>query len=218
MRKELIARYLIPSAIVAGIVIACGEQDADADAPAATAPKVVVMNTSGEVWHGMTILVDGVPTCQVAELASGGTVTVHDGACDTLNPEPAAAPEPEPEPAADVAQKPVSRASSDPAPAPTVKTSAATGGALHATTTVSGGVGPARRIGIVNNDSFGWSRCTVTLNGVWSYSMPRLAAGEHEGIMGVRFKNATGDTMTQNHQITAVAVSCAEGSGTFRPQ
>jgi hypothetical protein len=213
MRKALIARYLIPSAIVAGIVIACGEEDADAEAPVAPAPKVVVMNTSAEAWHGMTILVDGVPTCQVADLAPGGTVTVHDGACDTLNPEPVAAAEPAP-----AAQPASAKAAPAPVASAEVKTSAASGGTLHATTTVSGGVGPARRIGILNEDTFSWSRCTVTLNDQWTYSMPRLAAGEHEGIMGVRFKSATGDTMTQNHQIHAVAVACAEGSGTFRPQ
>ncbi len=211
MIKQITLRYLIPTALIAGVIIACGEDAADAQAPAEpVSQKVVVTNTSGEAWTGMTVLVDGSPACTVAELAAGGSVTVFEGNCETMAP--AVAAEPAPEPAAAPAA----------APATTTKTSAApaaTGGsALQATTTVSAGIGPARRIGIVNNNGFDWSKCTVTLNGEWSYYMPSLAAGQHEGIMGQRFKDPQGDFMTKNHQIHSVAVKCAQGSGTFTPQ
>ncbi len=211
MYKTILHRYLLPTTLVAGVVIACGERDADAQDPVpAASQKVVVMNTSGEAWAGMTVLVDGVPACSVAELAAGGTVTVHEGKCETKVPEeaqPAAAPvEPAPAEAAPVQ-----------AAAPAASAAASTGGSLKGTATVSAGIGPARRIGIVNNNGFDWSNCSVTLNGEWSYRMPKLAAGDHEGIMGQRFKGASGDIMTKNHQIHAVAVRCDQGSGTFTP-
>ncbi len=210
MIKQITLRYLIPTALIAGVIIACGEDAADAQAPAEpVSQKVVVMNTSGEAWTGMTVLVDGSPACTVADVAPGGSVTIHEGQCETMAPAsaaPAAAPA-----AAQPAAAPAAPAAAAPA-------TAATGGALRATTTVSAGIGPARRIGIVNNNSFSWSGCTVTLNGKWSYHMPSLAAGQHEGIMGQRFKDSSGDMMTKNHQIHSVAVSCTQGSGNFTPQ
>jgi hypothetical protein len=213
MFRTITLRYLIPTALIAGAIIACGEDAADAQAPAEpVSQKVVVMNTSGEAWTGMTVLVDGSPACTVAELAAGGSVTIHDGACETMAPA-VEAPEAAPEPAA-----PAAAAAPAPAAAPATTTKTSPGGALRATTTVSAGIGPARRIGIVNNNSFDWSKCSVTLNGEWSYHMPSLSAGEHEGIMGQRFKDPSGDIMTKNHQIHSVAVKCAEGSGTFTPQ
>jgi hypothetical protein len=215
MFKQITLRYLIPTALIAGVIIACGEDAADAQAPAEpVSQKVVVMNTSGEAWTGMTVLVDGAPACNVAELAPGGSVTIHDGACETMAP---AAEAPEAPPAPAPAPAPAAAPAPAPNPAPAAAP-AATGGALQATTTVSAGIGPARRIGIVNNNSFDWSKCSVTLNGEWSYHMPSLSAGEHEGIMGQRFKDPSGDIMTKNHQIHSVAVKCAEGSGTFTPQ
>jgi hypothetical protein len=213
MMRTVLLRYLIPTALIAGVIMACGEDAADAQAPAEpVSQKVVVMNTSGQAWTGMTVLVDGAPACTVAELAPGGTVTVHEGACQTMAPAVEAQEAPPPAPAQPAAQA----AAAAPAAAP--KATASTGGALQATTTVSAGIGPARRIGIVNNNSFDWSGCTVTLNGNWSYSMPGLEAGEHEGIMGQRFKDAQGGFMTQNHQIHTVAVRCAQGSGSFTPK
>ena len=211
MYKSLLLRYLVPTALIAGVIMACGDEDADAQAPAEpVAQKVVVMNTSAETWTGMTVLVDGSPACTVAELVAGGTVTVHDGACETTAPA-AEAPEAPPAP---TAAKPAQAPATSPAVAP-----AASGGkALLATTTVSAGIGPARRIGIVNNNDFAWSKCSVTLNDEWSYHMPSLSAGEHEGIMGQRFKDPQGDFMTKNHQIHSVGVKCTQGSGTFQPQ
>jgi hypothetical protein len=213
MVKNILLRYLVPTALIAGVIMACGEDAADAQAPAEpVAQKVVVMNTSGEAWTGMTVLVDGAPACTVAELAAGGTVTIHDGKCETMAPA-AEAPEAAPAPVAAPAE---AQATAAPAAAPA--TAAVAGQTLRATTSVSAGIGPARRIGIVNNNSFAWSGCTVSLNGEWTYFMPSLAAGEHEGIMGQRFKDKQGDFMTKNHQIHTVAVSCAQGSGSFTPQ
>ena len=211
MVKNIVLRYLVPTALIAGVIIACGEDAADAQAPAEpVSQKVVVMNTSAAAWAGMTVLVDGAPACTVAELAAGGTVTIHEGKCETMAPAAEAQ-----EAAAAPAAAPAAPAEAAPSAAPAAAT---TGQAPQATTTVSAGIGPARRIGIVNNNSFSWSKCTVTLNGEWSYSMPSLAAGEHEGIMGQRFKDKQGDFMTKNHQIHSVAVSCAQGSGNFTPQ
>jgi hypothetical protein len=214
MVKKIVLRYLVPTALIAGVIIACGEDAADAQAPAEpVAQKVVVMNTSGEAWSGMTVLVDGAPACTVAELAAGGSVTVHEGECETNSP---AAEAPEAAPAA--AAAPAEAGTSGEAAPAEAAPATVTGQALRATTTVSAGIGPARRIGIVNNNSFAWSKCTVSLNGEWSYYMPSLSAGEHEGIMGQRFKDKQGDFMTKNHQIHSVAVSCAQGSGSFTPQ
>ncbi len=213
MSHPLVARYLVPSLIVTGIVIACGGEDADAQdpapAPAPAAQKVVVMNTSAQPWTGMTVMVDGVPACQVADLAPGGSVTVSQGRCETFVPPEAAVAEAAPEQA--VAPAPAAGA------APVERSSAPAAATLHGTAKVTGGFGPARRVGVTNQDSFDWNKCTVTLNGEWGYHMPHLSAGEYEGIMGGRFKNSTGDMMTKNHQITAVRISCNEGSGTFQP-
>ncbi len=211
MFRHIALRYLVPTALIAGVIIACGDEDADAQAPAeAAAQKVVVMNTSGEAWVGMTVLVDGTPACTVAELAAGGSVTIHDGKCETMAPAVEAAPAQ----AAPVQAAPAAQ----PVVKPTAAAPAVGGQALRGSATVSAGIGPARRIGVINETSFGWSQCTVTLNGEWSYHMASLAAGQHEGIMGQRFKDASGDIMTKNHQIHSVAVKCAEGSGTFTPR
>lgn len=216
MIKNIALRYLVPTALIAGVIIACGEDAADAQAPGEpVAQKVVVMNTSGEAWAGMTVLVDGAPACTVAELAAGGTVTIHEGACQTTAPAPEA---PEAAPVEAAAAPVPTAAPAAAAPAATPATAAVSGQTLQGTATVSAGIGPARRIGVINNNSFAWSQCTVTLNGEWSYHMASLAAGQHEGIMGQRFKDSQGDFMTKNHQIHSVGVKCAQGSGSFTPQ
>ena len=89
---------------------------------------------------------------------------------------------------------------------------------LALTAKVSGGIGPARRIGITNKTGFRWHNCSVTLNGKYTYrTIPDLDPGEYEGIMGQKFKTSSGDMMTKNHQIKTVFVSCNEGSGSASP-
>ena len=174
---------------------------------------VVVMNNGDLVWEGMTVLVDGNPACK-ADLEPGQTVTVTGSGCELSEVgEAEYAPEEEADgegEAPDNTEEPkASGAKEEP-----IRDQA-----LAMTSKVSGGVGPARRIGVTNKTKFRWHNCTVTLNGKYTYrSIPDLDPGEYEGIMGQKFKNSSGDIMTKNHQIKTVSVKCDEGTGSASPQ
>ena len=173
-------------------MLACGGTDA----------TVVVMNNGDRTWEGMTVLVDGNPACK-AELEPGQTVTVSSSGCELSELGEATPSEPE---ATEEGQE---EQTAEPIRDQTLAMSAK----------VSGGVGPARRIGVTNNTGFRWHNCAVTLNGKYSYrSIPDLDPGEYEGIMGQKFKTSSGDMMTKNHQIKTVSVQCDEGTGSASPQ
>ncbi|MCB9760915.1 MAG: hypothetical protein H6739_13840 [Alphaproteobacteria bacterium] len=205
-----IAHYVVPCALTAAIVVACSNDNATAEDPVAPAPEVtaqtvVIMNNSDQPWTGMTVLVAGKPSCRVTELSPGATLTVEGDTCETVVPEEAEVAEAAP---ADAPAAPQAAGVTEAPPAGEKVP-------LKGTFKVTGGFGPARRIGVTNTNSFNWTKCTVTLNGTWSYYMPNLAPNTYEGIMGQKFKDAQGDFMTKNHQITKVTVSCAEGSGSM---
>lgn len=158
------------------------------------------MNNGELVWEGMTVLVDGEPACN-ADLAPGEAVSVTAAGCElsevddalpALGDDADGEGDDEPEEIKDRT--------------------------LALTAKVSGGIGPARRIGITNKTGFRWHNCSVTLNGKYTYrTIPDLDPGEYEGIMGQKFKTSSGDMMTKNHQIKTVFVSCNEGSGSASP-
>lgn len=164
---------------------------------------VVVMNNGDLAWDGMTVLVNGEPACK-ADLSPGEAVTVTAKGCE-LSEVDEAAPAPE--------------ASEDGDPALEDEPEEIKDRTLALTAKVSGGVGPARRIGVTNKTGYRWHNCSVTLNGEYTYrTIPDLDPGEYEGIMGQKFKTSSGDMMTKNHQIKTVYVSCNEGSGSASPQ
>ena len=182
--------------------LSCSSFDAPADDPAAVADPVVISNTSDAPWTGLSVSQGGAPLCTL-DLDPGATVLVVNGTCQMVAaPVAPAVISPVAEPAGGVA------APAAPAAAKTLK----------GHTTVSGGFGPARRIGVFNDSGYDWTNCKVTLNGEWTYSsIARLESGGHEGIMGQRFQNSSGDIMVKNHQIRSVRVSCSQGTGTFNP-
>jgi hypothetical protein len=173
---------------------------------------VVVMNNGDLIWEGMTVLVDGSPACK-ADLAPGQTVTATAAGCELSEVGDAemAPDEPEEEEVDDAGEEGGSTPEKADEPKKDQK--------LAMTATVSGGVGPARRIGVTNKTGFRWHNCSVTLNGKYTYrTIPDLDAGEYEGIMGQKFKSSGGDVMTKNHQIKTVSVACNEGTGSASPQ
>lgn len=92
------------------------------------------------------------------------------------------------------------------------------GGGLKVGTSLSAGVGPARRLTVRNEGSVEWTGCTVTVNDLYSYAMKDLAPGTDEGIMLVRFKDPQGNTFVATNQIKDVRVKCAQGSGSAEPK
>lgn len=176
---------------------------------------VVVMNNGDLVWEGMTVLVDGSPACK-ADLAPGQTVTATAAGCELSEVGDAEMAPDEPEADDDEAEvDEAEEGGSTPKQADEPKKDQK----LAMSAKVSGGVGPARRIGVTNNTGFRWHNCAVTLNGKYVYrSIADLDPGEYEGIMGQKFKTGAGDMMTKNHQIKTVSVSCNEGTGSASPQ
>lgn len=83
---------------------------------------------------------------------------------------------------------------------------------------MSGGFGPARRLNIWNESTFGWTGCKVTLDGTYSFSMKDVAAGMDEGIMVYKFKDGRGNPFTSNAEVESVAVACREGSTSVKPR
>ena len=209
--------FTVPLLLTALIV---GSADALADEP------VSITNTSSAPWKGLSVSQGGVPVCTI-ELAPGSTLVVADRTCKVGGATMAAAsgPNVRAQPAAPAAEVDLLGDEDDllggeevvpvvASPAP----KRASSKELQGHTTISAGFGPARRVGIFNDSDNAWSGCSVVLNGEWSYTGPTwLDPGEHEGIMGQRFVNRTGDFMVQNHVIHTVQVSCNEGVGTFTP-
>lgn len=188
--------------------LSCSSFDAPAEDPVVEPEPVVITNTSAAVWTGLSVSQGGAPLCAL-DLDAGATVLVVNGTCQVVAAP--AAPDAAPPAAETPAVAPASGSVAAPAAAVTPKV-------LKGRATVSGGFGPARRIGVFNDSGYSWTSCKVVLNGEWSYVGPtRLESGGHEGIMGQRFTNASGDIMVKNHQIRSVRVSCAEGTGTFTP-
>lgn len=216
MTLSSLSSSLVLSALLVGVVSV--PRSARAADPAA---RSVITNTSNTPWKGLTVTQDGVTVCTV-ELAPGSTLVVGDQLCQVsaaTGAPVAAAPAGEVDLLADEVD--LLAEDEEPeveAPRAPVRPSAIVDGGLVGRSTVSGGFGPARRIGIFNDTNTAWTGCTVVLNDEWSYVGPaRLEPGAHEGIMGQRFVNATGDFMVKNHTIHRVRVTCNEGSGTFVP-
>jgi hypothetical protein len=89
---------------------------------------------------------------------------------------------------------------------------------MKASAIASGGLGPARRITIANESSFGWTGCTVVLNDTFTYAMRDLAPGTSEGIMAFKFKKEDGGPLMSNQSIEKAAIRCREGSATVVPK
>jgi len=158
---------------------------------------VVIMNNGERTWESMTVLVNGNPACKT-DLAPSETVTITEAGCevsqigevDPLDDQGGEGEEKADEPRT-----------------------------LVLTAKVTGGIGPARRIGITNKTGYTWHNCSVTLNGKYTYrTITDLEPGEYEGVMGQKFKDSDGDMMTKTHQISSVYVACNEGTGSASPR
>lgn len=101
--------------------------------------------------------------------------------------------------------------SSAPASASSAPASASSG-AMSLSAAISGGIGPARRLTVFNNSSFGWTGCVVTANDLYSYKVATIEAGGHNGIMMIKFKDQAGNLFTSTAQVTRVKVKCDQGS------
>lgn len=124
--------------------------------------------------------------------------------------DPPAAPPPAP---AATPAPPASTPAATPAAAP-APSSTARGLTAYARTT--GGLGPARRLHVVNLDNYTWTRCSVKINGLYTYFMRDMPPGRDEGIMLVRFKDDGGNTFTSNADIREATVKCLQGSTTVK--
>lgn len=193
-------------ALTLSLLAGCGAGDVQTDAPSTV---TTVMNTSGDSWTGMSVLVDGKPACTVAELAPNGSVTIQDGACEIVNPEVAT------EAVVEEAAEAPSNTSGGAAPAAGATEEAPP--PLKLVAKVTGGIGPARAVRVQNTGNFDWTGCRVTLNGTWSYSIATIAAGTSDATPLAKFKNSDGDMMTSNSQITKVRASCKQGTATVSP-
>ena len=219
-----LSRALAVASMMAGVAVSSA--DARADEPVLAADAVVITNTSGAPWKGVSVNQGGASLCTV-ELAPGSTLVVVNQICQVsstnnlgvtkrpIGGAGRAAPAAEVDLLGDEDDLLAGEVLPGVAPAAPRQESSQL---LVGHTTISAGFGPARRVGIFNDSDTAWSGCSVVLNGEWSYTGPTwLDPGEHEGIMGQRFVNGTGDFMVQNHVIHTVRVSCNEGTGTFVP-
>jgi hypothetical protein len=120
-------------------------------------------------------------------------------------------------PAANPEVPPAPAAPPEPA-APRAAASASATPSLRAHASMSGGLGPARRVTVFNDSGTGWTGCTVYANDLYSYAMKNVAAGDHEGIMMIRFKDSAGNPFTSNAQINRVKIRCDQGSTSVQPQ
>ncbi len=181
--------------------VACNQPaPAPTVAPAPKASTVLVINNSDRPWQKVGVFVDGRPACNVDALPSGGSVTVVDGRCEVNGaqaPQEASTPAPQPVPG---------------------KAPASTGHkGLKASASVSGGIGPARAVRVLNNNDFDWHDCTFTLNGKWRHHQAILKAHDADVTPVMKYKDADGSFMTRNVQVHSVGIRCKEGATTVRP-
>lgn len=78
--------------------------------------------------------------------------------------------------------------------------------------TMSGGFGPARRLTVFNNSGAPWTGCTVTANDLYTYYVGSVAAGGHNGILMLKFKDAGGNLFTSNAVVNRVSLRCDQGT------
>lgn len=114
-------------------------------------------------------------------------------------------------PAASTSPSAATASSSAPASSSSAPASASSG-AMSLSAAISGGIGPARRLTVFNNSSFGWTGCVVTANDLYSYRVAAIEAGGHNGIMMIKFKDQAGNLFTSTAQVTRVKVKCDQGS------
>ena len=95
---------------------------------------------------------------------------------------------------------------------------AATTEAMRSSASMSGGFGPARRITFNNENSYGWTGCSLILNDAYSYNLGTLPARGGEGVMLVRFKDKGGNILTSNAQINKATARCDQGSTSSTPR
>lgn len=84
--------------------------------------------------------------------------------------------------------------------------------AFSAGGSVTGGFGPARRVHVINKNSYTWTGCTVTVNGDYTWPLKDMPPGLDEGIMLGRFKDGNGNPLTGNVNISSLKVRCNQGS------
>lgn len=77
------------------------------------------------------------------------------------------------------------------------------------------GFGPARGVKIRNSSSFSWTGCTITLNGAYTNSLARIAAGDEDTEPLHQFQR-NGEIMTSNKAISSATISCKQGATTLR--
>jgi hypothetical protein len=102
--------------------------------------------------------------------------------------------------------------------APPPSEAAPTTEAMRGSASMSGGFGPARRITYNNENSYGWSGCTLVLNDTYTYNLGTLPARGGEGVMLVRFKDKGGNILTSNAQINKATARCDQGSTSTTPR
>ncbi len=101
--------------------------------------------------------------------------------------------------------------------APVAPPAPAASAALALSATISGGIGPARRLTVYNNSAVAWSGCTVTANDLYSFTVGPIAAQQHNGIMMIKFKDKAANIFTSTAQVMKVGVRCDQGSATVVP-
>jgi hypothetical protein len=150
------------------------------------------------------------PVTQVRVSAAQGEVVVTIPATDLAGLLAAAPAEPVP------ASRPKAAGAAPTGSAPAEP--AATTEAMRGSASMSGGFGPARRITYNNENSYGWTGCTLVLNDAYSYNLGTLPARGGEGVMLVRFKDKGGNILTSNAQINKATARCDQGSTTTTPR
>lgn len=127
--------------------------------------------------------------------------------------QPSAVSKPPPEAAATAGSPAASTsAASSSGSSSSAASTSASSGAMSLSAAISGGIGPARRLTVFNNSSFGWTGCVVTANDLYSYRVSAIEAGGHNGIMMIKFKDQAGNLFTSTAQVTRVKVKCDQGT------
>ncbi len=164
-----------------------GMEPADPAAPASAAPGPAAAAPS-----------DAAPSSSRAEHA---TLTVSDSTTTVSRPAPAT-----------TSAAPVATAASAPTETPVSSPPPAARASMPLSASMSGGLGPARRLTVFNNSDFAWTGCVVTANDIYTYKVATIDAGEHNGIMMIKFKDHSGTLFTSTAPVTRVKLTCDQGT------
>ncbi|GEM_PF-3537233 len=181
--------------------------------------RVVLTNTSPVHWEDVLVIINSSLVCKTPFVMAEGRDAIALSTCDGAQPSGLIESI-----KVQTKQGELDVSGSGAGSTPRADGSTSSGGAVGSSGGKSGemrggfrvnGFGPARQVKIRNSSSFAWTGCTVTLNGKYRNSMPRIAAGDEDSEPLHQFKSG-GEFMTSNKAISSAKIACKQGSTSLR--